>query len=129
MLSGAAGALRARVSAMSYLPKWLLLASVIGVIAGLGAVVFYEALGLSTHLFLGLLAGYRVPTPAGEGNAAGSAHYARAWAIPLVVVLGALLSGWRSSSPSRPRPRDTGRMPRSTRFTTTPAASGCGPWP
>ncbi len=79
---------------MSYLPKWLILASVIGVIAGLGAVVFYEALSVSTHFFLGFLAGYKVPTPAGEGNAAGSAHYARAWAIPLVVVLGALLSGF-----------------------------------
>jgi H+/Cl- antiporter ClcA len=79
---------------MSYLPKWLILASVIGVIAGLGAVVFYEALSVSTHFFLGFLAGYKVPTPAGEGNAAGSAHYTRAWAIPLVVVLGALLSGF-----------------------------------
>ncbi len=93
-MSALARALRARVNGMSYLPKWLLLASLIGVIAGLGAVVFYEALRLSTQLFLGLLAGYHVPTPAGEGNAAGSAHYARAWAIPLVVVLGALLSGW-----------------------------------
>jgi H+/Cl- antiporter ClcA len=93
-MSSAAQALRARVGGMAYLPKWVLLASLIGVIAGLGAVVFYEALRLSTQLFLGLLAGYHVPTPAGEGNAAGSAHYARAWAIPLVVVLGALLSGW-----------------------------------
>ncbi|MCL4414011.1 MAG: chloride channel protein, partial [Actinobacteria bacterium] len=79
---------------MSYLPKWLILASVIGVIAGAGAVVFFEALRISTHLFLGLLAGYHVPTPAGEGNSAGSAHFARAWAIPLVVVLGALASGF-----------------------------------
>jgi len=79
---------------MSYLPKWLVLASVIGVIAGAGAVVFYEALSISTHLFLGLLAGYHVPTPAGEGNAVGSAHYARPWAVPLAVVLGALASGF-----------------------------------
>ncbi len=79
---------------MPYLPKWLMLASVIGVIAGLGAVVFYEALTLSTHFFLGVLAGYQVPTPAGEGNLAGSAHYLRAWAIPLVVVLGGLVSGF-----------------------------------
>ncbi len=94
MNSGAVGVLGRRVNAMAYLPKWLFLASLIGVIAGLGALVFYEALRLSTQFFLGVLAGYHVPTPAGEGNAAGSAHYARAWAIPLVVVLGALLSGW-----------------------------------
>lgn len=79
---------------MSYLPKWIFLASLIGVIAGIGAVVFYETLTLASHFFLGFLAGYHVPTPAGEGNSAGSAHYVRAWAIPLVVVLGALLSGF-----------------------------------
>src|SRR5579875_2513932 len=88
------GAFGAQVNALSYLPKWLLLAPLIGVIAGIGAALFYEALRFSTHLFLGLLAGYHVPTPAGEGNAAGSAHYARPWAIPLAVVLGALASGF-----------------------------------
>jgi hypothetical protein len=29
---------------MSYMPKWLVLGAAIGVIAGLGAVVFYEML-------------------------------------------------------------------------------------
>jgi H+/Cl- antiporter ClcA/CBS domain-containing protein len=63
---------------------------VIGVTAGLGAVVFYEALRATTHLFLGVIAGYTVPTPAGEGGRAASAHFARPWAIPLVACLGAL---------------------------------------
>jgi H+/Cl- antiporter ClcA/CBS domain-containing protein len=84
----------ARINRMSYLPKWLILASVIGSIAGVGAIVFYEALRLATAFFLGLLAGYHVPTPALEGNAAGSSSYARPWAIPLVVTLGGLLSGF-----------------------------------
>ncbi|HUA96209.1 MAG TPA: chloride channel protein [Acidimicrobiales bacterium] len=84
----------ARVNRMAYLPKWLILASVIGVIAGVGAIVFFEALRLATAFFLGLLAGYHVPTPALEGNAAGSAGYARPWAIPLVVTLGGVLSGF-----------------------------------
>ena len=88
-----ANSVGSRVKSMSYMPKWLILASVIGVIAGLGAVVFYEALSLATHFFLGFLAGYQVPTPAGEGNLAGSAHYPRWWAVPLVVVLGGLLAG------------------------------------
>jgi H+/Cl- antiporter ClcA len=80
---------------MSYLVRWLILASVIGTVAGLGAVVFYEALRLSTEFFLQILANYRVPTPAGEGNALGSGiHYLRAWAIPLVVVAGALGAGF-----------------------------------
>jgi chloride channel protein, CIC family len=82
------------INGLSYLPRWLILATFIGVVAGLGAVAFYEALTRATQLFLGIIAGYHVPTPAGEGFSLGSAHYARPWAIPLVVVLGALLSGF-----------------------------------
>ncbi len=78
---------------MSYVEKWLVLGLTIGVVAGLGAVLFYSALQLGTHLFLVDLAGYHIPTAGGEGNAAGSAGYARPWAIPLVVGLGGLLSG------------------------------------
>ena len=83
----------ARLERCSSLVRWLVLATLIGAVAGAGAVVFYGALELSTHFFLGVLAGYHVPTPAGEGNAAGSAHFARPWAIPLVVAAGGLLSG------------------------------------
>ncbi len=88
------GRLGSRVNGLSYLPKWLVLASIIGIIAGLGAIVFYEALTWATRLFLGGIAGYHVPTPAGEGYAAGSAHFVRPWVIPLVVALGGLLAGF-----------------------------------
>jgi CIC family chloride channel protein len=77
----------------SYLHKWLVLGTGIGVIAGLGALVFYLALRGATHLFLGVLGGYTVPSPAGEGGGAGSGHFTRPWAIPLVVCLGGLASG------------------------------------
>ncbi len=83
-----------RINAMSYLPKWLILASVIGVIAGLGAILFYAALQEATHLFLGDLAGYQPPAPHGEGGGLGSGHYVRAWAVPLTVVLGGLVAGF-----------------------------------
>jgi H+/Cl- antiporter ClcA len=63
------------------------------VIAGLGAVGFYELLKLGTHLFLHDLAGYQVPTASGEGGLAGSTGFARPWAIPLIVGFGGLLSG------------------------------------
>lgn len=63
----------------------------IGVIAGLGAVVFYEALRAATHLFLATLAGYTVPEPFGEGNVAPGAGPARPWALPLIASGGALL--------------------------------------
>ncbi len=87
-------ALGTRINAMSYLPKWLILASTIGVIAGCGAIVFYEALKLSTEFFLGFIAGYHPPSPAGEGLAAGSSHYAHWWLIPIVVTIGGLLAGF-----------------------------------
>jgi CIC family chloride channel protein len=89
-----AGRLGAWVKSLPYLPKWLVLGAMIGVIAGLGAVAFYEALSLATHFFLGLLAGYTAPSPAGEGGGAGSAGFVRPWVIPLVATLGALLSGF-----------------------------------
>jgi H+/Cl- antiporter ClcA len=75
----------------SYLQKWLVLGVLIGTMAGVGAVVFYEALLACTHFFLGTLAGYHVPTPVGEGGQSASASFTRPWALPLVVGLGALL--------------------------------------
>ncbi|MFZ2056112.1 MAG: chloride channel protein [Acidimicrobiales bacterium] len=78
------------LASASYGRKWLVLGVVIGVTAGLGAVVFYEALRATTHLLLGMIAGYTVPTPVGEGGRAASAHFTRPWAIPLVACLGAL---------------------------------------
>src|SRR5690242_15332020 len=75
----------------SYLQKWLVLGVLIGVTAGCGAIVFYEALQAATHLFLGILAGYQVPTSAHEGGHAASAFFVRPWALPLVVSAGALV--------------------------------------
>ena len=75
----------------SYLQKWLVLGTLIGAMAGVGAIVFYEALVAATHLFLGVLAGYQVPTPAGEGGHRASASFSRPWTLPLVVGFGALL--------------------------------------
>ncbi|MGA9874780.1 MAG: chloride channel protein [Solirubrobacteraceae bacterium] len=73
--------------------RWIVLGVAIGAIAGTGAVVFYTALKLSTHLLLGVIAGYTVPSPIGEGNVIGSASPAHAWALPLIAALGGLASG------------------------------------
>lgn len=83
---------RRRIRAASYLRKWVVLGAGIGVVGGLGAILFYNALDVATHLFLGVLAGYTPPTPAGEGGAP-ITDFARPWAIPLVVALGGLISG------------------------------------
>ncbi len=86
------GWLAAFVRNSGYLRKWLILGVAIGVIAGLGAVAFYLALKYSTEFLLGYLAGYDVPTAFGDGGDRGSAGFDRAWAIPLVTTLGALVS-------------------------------------
>jgi len=83
---------RRRIRAARYLRKWVVLGAVIGVVGGLGAILFYNALEVATHLFLGVLAGYAPPSPLGEGGAP-ITDAARPWAIPLVVALGGLISG------------------------------------
>ncbi len=77
---------------LGYLQKWLLVAGLIGVVAGLGAIVFYEAIKWSTYLFLGLGAGYYPPGPLGEGQPV-VREIARRWMIPVVTTLGGLLCG------------------------------------
>ena len=74
----------------TYTQKWLVLGAFVGIIAGLGAVVFYEALRLATYVFLQVLAGYKVPLPASEGGRVASSYFARPWAIPLIACVGAL---------------------------------------
>lgn len=69
-----------------------MLGTAIGLIAGLGAVVFMRAIGLATELFLGSLAAYIPPGPLGEG-AAPVQKIGRPWLLPLVTALGGLLSG------------------------------------
>ena len=88
----AGGRFGARIRASGYLQKWLVLGVTIGIVSGLGAVVFYLGLKYTGQFLLGYLADYHIPTPAGEGGSQGSAGFHRAWAIPLVTTGGALLS-------------------------------------
>ena len=85
--------LRHRVRSASYLRKWVILGALIGIVAGVGAIVFFTALELSTKVFLGLLVGYDPPTPAGEGAAPITA-IARPWLLPAVTGLGGLIAGF-----------------------------------
>ncbi|KUH94346.1 chloride channel protein [Mycobacterium sp. IS-3022] len=88
------GGLGGFIRRSGYIRKWLILGIAIGVIAGLGAVVFYLALDYAGRLLLGELAGYRIPEPVGDGGDPGSAGFDRPWAIPLVACGGALVSAW-----------------------------------
>ncbi|MCO5175454.1 MAG: chloride channel protein [Thermomicrobiales bacterium] len=75
-----------------YLGKWLLLGIAVGIVAGLGSVLFYRALEFATQVFLGDIVGYTPPLPVGEGSPVREAMD-RPWLLPVVTGLGGLLSG------------------------------------
>ncbi len=75
-----------------YLAKWAVVATAIGVVAGVGALVFFWSIERASSLFLGLAVGYVPPLPVGEGATVVSGM-ARPWALPLVTALGGLISG------------------------------------
>lgn len=71
------------------------LSSLVGVVAGLGAIAFQYLCQYSSHLFLDQLAGLRMATPAGESSLLGEGHSPfRPWMLPLVAAAGGLLTGW-----------------------------------
>ncbi|GHO47929.1 chloride channel protein [Ktedonospora formicarum] len=79
-----------------YLLKWLLISTLIGLVAGLGAIAFYAAINYTTDLFLGRIVGYLPPSPGGEGAQQGVMNFwasARPWLLPLITTLGGLVSG------------------------------------
>jgi CIC family chloride channel protein len=75
-----------------YLAKWLFLSTAIGIVAGLGSVVFFSAIEACTEFFLGTLVGHKPPSPIGEGSIAVVAVQ-RMWLLPIVTALGGLISG------------------------------------
>jgi chloride channel protein, CIC family len=79
-------------SSRAYLQKWLVIGALVGVVAGLGAIVFFAAIAFCTRIFLGLGAGFTPPNPAGEGVTV-ITSIARPWMIPVVTTLGGLLTG------------------------------------
>jgi CIC family chloride channel protein len=78
-----------------YLLKWLLLSTLIGLVAGGGAIAFFAAIGLTTHFLLGQLVGYLPPEPAGEGGMGPMPFWnaARPWLLPVITTAGGLVAG------------------------------------
>jgi CIC family chloride channel protein len=76
---------------VSYLRKWLVISILIGIVAGLGAILLYSAIKWVTVALLGL-AGYAPPLAGGEGLTTVTSA-ARPWLIPLITTLGGLISG------------------------------------
>lgn len=75
--------------------KWTLYFILIGIIAGLGSIVFHYLCQLGTHYFMDLAAGYRPPSPAGEHHflAPTSTPFNRLILL-FLPAMGGLLSGW-----------------------------------
>jgi CIC family chloride channel protein len=81
------------VRSAPYLRKWMILGTLIGLVAGLGALLFYDGLHLATRLLLTDIGGFTPASTAGEGGVHAASHFARPWAIPLVVGGGGLIAG------------------------------------
>ncbi|MBW2603619.1 MAG: chloride channel protein [Deltaproteobacteria bacterium] len=75
--------------------KWTLYFILIGVIAGLGSVVFHYLCRIGAHYFMDFLAGYRPPSPAGEHHLMQPTGTVFSPVILFFLpAFGGLLSGW-----------------------------------
>ena len=70
----------------------LWLGVVIGLLAGIAAILFFEAISFASEYLLNELVGFIPPEPLGEGNPISNSP-TRRWALPLVMGLGGLISG------------------------------------
>lgn len=78
-----------------YLKKWVILGVLIGIVAGVGAIVFFSGLKYGTIYFLGSGAGFFPPAEgAGLEESLNWAAPANLWLIPIVITLGGLVSGF-----------------------------------
>ncbi len=75
--------------------KWMFFFVLIGIIAGLGSVVFHYLCQIGSHIFMDMIAGYRPPPPAGEHHlfVPGTTPFHR-WVLLFLPAFGGLLSGW-----------------------------------
>ncbi len=75
--------------------KWVFNFVLIGIIAGLGSVLFHYLCTLGMHYFMDFMAGYRPPSPAGEHHLLPptATHFNR-WILLFLPALGGVLSGW-----------------------------------
>jgi CIC family chloride channel protein len=85
----------ANPQSVAHAGKWAFFCLVIGVIAGLGSILFQLLCETGTHFFLDVLAGYRPPEPASEHYLfAASATAFNRWILFLLPAAGGLISGW-----------------------------------
>ena len=75
--------------------RWSLYFVLIGVIAGLGSIIFHYLCQLGLHYFMDLMAGYRPPSPAGEHHLLPQTGTPfNRWIMMILPALGGIVSGW-----------------------------------
>ncbi|RJP79589.1 MAG: chloride channel protein [Desulfobacteraceae bacterium] len=80
---------------IAYAGKWFLYFILIGVIAGLGSVVFHYLCRLGIHFFMDAIAGYRPPAPAGEHHLLPPTETPfNRWLLLFLPAMGGIISGW-----------------------------------
>ncbi|MDL1964201.1 MAG: chloride channel protein [Deltaproteobacteria bacterium] len=86
---------RERTVSIALAGKWTLYFVAIGIIAGLGSIVFHYLCQLGLHFFMDFMAGYRPPFPAGEHHLLSptTTPFNR-WILLFLPAFGGILSGW-----------------------------------
>ena len=75
--------------------KWTINFMAIGVIAGMGSILFNYLCQLGLHYFMDFLAGYRPPAPSGEHHLlAPTMRPFNRWALLFLPAFGGMASGW-----------------------------------
>ncbi|NNG02461.1 MAG: chloride channel protein [Desulfobacteraceae bacterium] len=75
--------------------RWAVYFVAIGIIAGLGSIVFHYLCMLGSHFFMDALAGYRPPSPAGEHHLIAPTNTLfNRWVLLFLPALGGIVSGW-----------------------------------
>jgi CIC family chloride channel protein len=75
--------------------RWAVYFFVIGIIAGVGSIVFHWLCQVGSHFFLDLMAGYRPPAPAGEHHIFPETRtYFNRWILLFLPAVGGIVSGW-----------------------------------
>ncbi len=74
--------------------RLLVLGVAVGILSGLAAIAFFFGVEALRHLFLNVLAGVDLPTPAGESLFHGEPGPSRRWVIPVLTTAVGLFTGW-----------------------------------
>ncbi len=86
---------RKRPTDIAYAGKWFFYFILIGVIAGLGSIIFHYLCQLGVHYFMDSIAGYRPPAPAGEHHLLPPTETPfNRWLLLILPAMGGILSGW-----------------------------------